>query len=59
LGAFRQSFRLRMTEKPPNQIDPKREKPDIAEKKKRLAAALRRNLAKRKSIKEAKNVDNA
>ena len=59
LGAFRQSFRLRMTEKQPNQIDPKREKPDIAEKKKRLAAALRRNLAKRKSIKEAKNVDNA
>ena len=47
-----------MTEKPPNQIDPKREKPGIEEKKKRLAVALRRNLAKRKSIKEAKNVDN-
>ena len=30
----------------------------MEEKKKRLAAALRRNLAKRKSIKEAKNVDN-
>ena len=48
-----------MTEKQPNPIDPNREKPDITEKKKRLAAALRRNLAKRKSIKEAKNVDNA
>jgi hypothetical protein len=48
-----------MTEKPPNQIDPKRKKPGIDEKKKRLAAALRRNLAKRKSVKEAKNVDNA
>ena len=48
-----------MTEKQPNQIDPKGEKPDIAEKKKRLAAALRRNLTKRKDIKEAKNVDNA
>jgi len=31
--------------------------PDAAEKKKRLAAALRRNLAKRKDIKEAKSVD--
>jgi len=48
-----------MTEKQPNRIDPKREKPGIAEKKKRLAAALRRNLTKRKGIKEAKNVDNA
>lgn len=48
-----------MTEKQPNQIDPKREKPDVAEKKKRLAAALRRNLTKRKGIKKAKNVDNA
>jgi len=48
-----------MTEKPPNRIDPKREKPGIEEKKKRLAAALRRNLTKRKGMKEAKNVDNA
>jgi len=48
-----------MTEKQSNQIDAKREKPDIAEKKKRLAAALRRNLTKRKGIKEAKNVDKA
>ncbi len=31
---------------------------DSADKKKRLAAALRRNLAKRKDTKEAKNVDN-
>jgi len=30
-----------------------------ADKKRRLAAALRRNLAKRKDTKEAKNVDNA
>ncbi len=29
-----------------------------ADKKKRLADALRRNLAKRKDTKEAKNVDN-
>jgi len=48
-----------MTEKQPNPIDPNGEKPDITEKKKRLAAALRRNLTKRKRIKEAKNVDNA
>ena len=32
-------------------------KPDGADKKKRLAAALRRNLAKRKDTKEAKGVD--
>ncbi len=48
-----------MTEKQPNRGDPKGEKPDAADKKKRLAAALRRNLTKRKDIKEAKNVDNA
>jgi hypothetical protein len=47
-----------MTEKQPNRVDPKSEKPDVAEKKKRLAAALRRNLTKRKDIKEAKGVDN-
>ena len=57
-GAFKQSFRLRMTEKQPNPFDPKGEKPGVAEKKKRLAAALRRNLTKRKDIKEAKGVDN-
>ena len=34
------------------------EKPDGAGKKQRLAAALRRNLAKRKDTKEAKSVDN-
>ena len=33
-------------------------KSDAAEKKKRLADALRRNLAKRKDVKSAKNVDN-
>jgi hypothetical protein len=47
-----------MTEKQPNRLGPKGEKPDAADKKKRLAAALRRNLAKRKDLKEAKNVDN-
>ena len=35
----------------------KAEKRDGADKKQRLAAALRRNLAKRKDTKEAKNVD--
>jgi hypothetical protein len=59
LRSVQAKFRLRMTEKQPNQIGPKREKPGIAEKKKQLAAALRRNLTKRKGIKEAKNVDNA
>ncbi len=34
------------------------EKPGGADKKKRLADALRRNLAKRKDTKEAKSVDN-
>ncbi len=53
----KQSFRLRMTEKQPNRVDPKGEKPDAAEKEKRLAAALRRNLTRRKDIKEAKGVD--
>ena len=48
----------RMTEKQPGGADPKVEKPGKAEKKKRLAAALRRNLTKRKGAKEAKNVDN-
>lgn len=38
--------------------DRKGAKPDAAEKKKRLADALRRNLAKRKDAKSAKNVDN-
>jgi hypothetical protein len=56
--AWEQSFRLRMTEKQPDGAGPKGEKPEPAEKKKRLAAALRRNLTKRKDIKEAKNVDN-
>ena len=37
---------------------PKSETSGAVEKKKRLAAALRRNLAKRKGTKEAKNVDN-
>jgi hypothetical protein len=46
-----------MTEKQPGRGDSKGEKPEAAEKKKRLAAALRRNLNKRKDIKEAKNVD--
>ena len=55
-GAFKQSFRLQMTEKQPDGVGPKGEKPE-AEKKKRLAAALRRNLTKRKDTKEAKNVD--
>ena len=47
-----------MTEKQPNRVDRKGEKPHPADKKKRLAAALRRNLTKRKDIKEAKSVDN-
>jgi hypothetical protein len=47
-----------MTEKQPNRVDPKDEKPEATEKKKRLATALRRNLTKRKDTKEAKNVDN-
>jgi hypothetical protein len=47
-----------MTENQPNRDDRKGEKPEAAEKKKRLAAALRRNLTKRKDTKEAKNVDN-
>ena len=34
------------------------EKPGAADKKKRLAAALRGNLAKRKDTKEPKSVDN-
>jgi hypothetical protein len=38
--------------------DPKSEKPSGADKKERLAAALRRNLAKRKDTKAAKTVDN-
>jgi hypothetical protein len=46
-----------MTEKQPNRLDQKGENPN-ADKKKRLAAALRRNLTKRKDIKEPKNVDN-
>ena len=57
LGAFKQSFPLRMTEKQPDRADSKGEKPAAADKKSRLAAALRRNLTKRKDIKEAKNVD--
>jgi hypothetical protein len=47
-----------MTGKQPDQGNRTGEKPDAADKKKRLAAALRRNLTKRKDIKEAKNVDN-
>ena len=47
-----------MTEKQSDRGNRKGEKPDAADKKMRLAAALRRNLTKRKDIKEAKNVDN-
>jgi hypothetical protein len=46
-----------MTEKQPNRVDLKGEKPAGTDKKSRLAAALRRNLTKRKDVKEAKNVD--
>jgi len=46
-----------MTEKQPDS-DSKGEKPGATDKKTRLAAALRRNLTKRKGTKEAKNVDN-
>lgn len=38
--------------------DRKSEKPGGSGRKERLAAALRRNLAKRKDTKPAKNVDN-
>ena len=47
-----------MTEKQPDGGDTKGEKPRTTDKKKRLAAALRRNLAKRKDTKGAKIVDN-
>jgi hypothetical protein len=46
-----------MTEKQPDAGDTKGEKPRTTEKK-RLAAALRRNLAKRKDTKAANIVDN-
>jgi hypothetical protein len=58
-GSLQGDFWLRMTENQSGRTDRKGEKPDAADKKKRLAAALRRNLTKRKDIKEAKNVDNA
>ncbi len=47
-----------MTEKQPSPSDVKGKKQGAADKQSRLAAALRRNLAKRKDAKEAKNVDN-
>ncbi len=46
-----------MTEKQAK-VDGKGEKPGAAEKKQRLATALRRNLTKRKDTKAAKSVDN-
>ena len=49
----------RMTqEKAAQAHDAKSEKPGGTGRKERLAAALRRNLAKRKDTKAAKNVDN-
>ncbi len=56
-GAFKPNSQMRMTEKQRDR-DSKGEKPGAADKKTRLAAALRRNLTKRKGTKEAKNVDN-
>ncbi len=48
-----------MTDEKATQVDDrKREKPGDDGRKERLAAALRRNLAKRKDTKPAKNVDN-
>ena len=45
-------------ERPLQARSSKNEKLGETDKKKRLAAALRRNLAKRKDTKEAKTVDN-
>ena len=54
-NAIQTQLAIRMTQET---TDRKGAKSDAAEKKKRLADALRRNLAKRKDAKNAKNVDN-